>query len=159
MNLKYVFPFLLLVINLTCTAHDRNVSEQEKSMIGQEIHNTLVSYYLDIKLHGLTAEFNYLDSSSDFYWVPPGASSAMGYDTIRTMIEQNADKFKSVINTWDSLHIIVLDKEHATYTGQLKSKMTDTSDQVFEMKLIESGVVVKRKSGWKLLGGQTAVIQ
>lgn len=104
------------------------------------------------------AEFRYLDSSLDFYWVPPGASVAYGYDSIRMMIERNADKFQSVDNSWDSLHVIILDKEHVTYNGRLNSNMTDTSGQTFEIKLVESGVLIKRQNGWKLLGGQTAVI-
>ncbi|MEP7321799.1 MAG: nuclear transport factor 2 family protein [Saprospiraceae bacterium] len=153
--LPYLF---LLVIFHGCTTNDRVMSIQEKSRIEQDIRQTMVAYFQDVKQYGLNTEFRYLDSSAEFYWVPPGATVAYGYDTIRTMIEHNAVKFKSVDNSWDSLHLIVLDQEHVIYTGQLNSNMTDTSGEVSKVKMVESGVLIKRQSGWKLLGGQTAII-
>jgi hypothetical protein len=36
--------------------------------------------------------------------------------------------------------------------------MSDTSGKTSSFSLIESGVLIKREDGWKLLSGQTSII-
>ena len=52
------------------------LSEKEKALVANTIRQTLYDYVGAIKQKGLTAEFKFLDSSADFFWVPPGYSSA-----------------------------------------------------------------------------------
>lgn len=130
----------------------------EKAAIEDSIRVTLDNYYADIKKTGLTAEFKYLDHSPDFFWVPPGYSSAISYDSVATVLNQNAPLFRSVDNAWDSLRIIPLTTELATYTGRLRSTMVDASGKTSHIALVETGLLVKRKDGWKLLSGQTSVV-
>jgi len=112
----------------------------------------------DIRKSGLTAEFKYLDNSSEFFWVPRGYSSYISYDSVATVLKQTAPKYKSVDNSFDTLRIFPLRKELATYTGRLNSTMTDISGKVITLQLIETGVLIKRQDEWKLLSGQTSIL-
>lgn len=118
----------------------------------------LHDYVTAIKTGGLRAEFDYLDQSPDFFWVPPGYETSISYDSVAAVLNANASLFKSVENSYDTLVIIPVKKDLASYTAVLTSVITDTLDQMSTMRLIESGLVVKRKSGWKLQCGQTSVI-
>lgn len=55
--------------------------------------------------------------------------------------------------------LIPLSREIATYNARLSSTVIDTSGIVSRVSMVESGVLVKRKEGWKLLSGQTSIIQ
>jgi len=133
------------------------LTESEKKIIIEDISQTLSNYYNDIRKSGLNAEFKYLDSSSDFFWVPPGYSNAISYDSVAIILKQSAPKYRYIDNKFVSLQIIPLTKELATYTGSLQSAMTDTSGNVLTISLIETGVIIKRQEGWKLLSGQTSI--
>jgi hypothetical protein len=134
------------------------LDENEKEHIIEDVHQTLDNYYKEIRKSGLTAEFKYLDNSSDFFWVPPGYSRSISYDSVAKILNQNAPRYKFIGNTFDTLRIIPLSKELATYTCRLSSIMTDTSDKTITFSLVETGVVIKRKSGWKLLCGQSSIL-
>ena len=117
------------------------------------------NYHGDIKKEGLTAEFKYLDQSSDFFWVPPGYNSALDYDSVYIILVNNAKMFSEVIFEWNTLQIFPLTEEIANYSGIVEGSMTDTSGIVNAVLIIESGTVVKRSDGWKLLSGQSAVLE
>jgi len=115
-------------------------------------------FFRDIKENGLTAEFDYLDESPEFFWVPPGYTSALSYDSVRVILEGNADAYSSINYEWESVQIFPLTNDLANYTGIVEVTMVDTSGMKIESTLIESGVVIKRIDGWKYLSGQTAVL-
>jgi len=119
----------------------------------------LNNYYADIKKEGLTAEFKYLDPSSEFYWAPPGYSNPISYDDVVTALTQNAPLYSSVENKWNTLRIDPLTQDLSPYTGRIHSSITDTSGIVSNYNFIETGLMIKRKDGWKLLRGQTSVIE
>ena len=148
--------FFLLAI--TACRESSSFSKEEQRSVIDSVRQTLHNYYTDITRSGLTAEFTYLDSSNEFFWVPPGYSHAISYDSTANFIRRNAPLFSHINNVWDSLRIIPLTKELATYTGKLHSAMTDTSGKTSTFSLIETGLMIKRKDGWKLLNGQTAVL-
>ena len=150
--------FFLLLIIIACH-QAMEMTEMEKEKIIKDVRQTLDHYYEDIRTSGLTAEFKYLDHSPDFFWVPPGYSSSLSYDSIVAIVKQNAMKFKKVDNSFDTLQIIPLSKRLATYTGRLKSIMTDTSGQVMAFSIVETGVIIKRREMWRLLHGQTTIIK
>ena len=129
-----------------------------KMQIISEVTETLTAYHEAIGLKGLTAEFAFLDSSADFFWVPPGYSNPIAYDSVVKVLNQNAPLFSSVENSFDTLRIIPQSYKLATYTGKVFSRMTDTSGHTNKILLIETGTMVKRENGWKLLNGQTAII-
>ena len=114
------------------------------------------NYHRDIEKEGLTAEFAYLDHSEDFFWVPPGYQSPLSYDSVRSILEQSARGFTKIQFQWDTLQIVPLSEEIATYTGIVSGTMIDTSATETRVRIIESGKVIKRSSGWKLLCGQSA---
>ena len=116
------------------------------------------NYHAEIKVGGLTTEFAYLDSSADFFWVPPGYNAALSYDSVRTILESNAKLFEAVEFSWDTLQVFPLSNDIATYAGIVNGVMTDTSGTIQRMRLIESGTLIKRKNRWKLLSGQSAVL-
>lgn len=153
--ISYLFACLLLLCS--CGQNESTDTFNEKA-IREEVRQTLKDYYDDISVSGLTAEFKYLDSSDQFYWVPPGFKSAISYDSVATILRQNAPKYSSVKNTFDTLSVYALSYKLATYTGRLRSSMTDTNGITVQIKMLETGVLLKRRNGWKLLCGQTGIL-
>lgn len=144
-----------LLTTLSCE-QSKTITADEKIEISDNVLQTLTNYYDDIRESGLTAELKYLDNSKEFFWTPPGYSSSISYDSVVTILNRNAPLYLSIDNQWDLLRVTVLTKELAAYTGRLRSTMTDTSGQVFKIKLVETGLLIKRRDSWKLLCGQTA---
>jgi hypothetical protein len=130
----------------------------DKAQVISQVKQMLDQYHHDIGENGLTAEFKYLDQSEDFFWVPPGYQSALSFDSVKTILENNAGMFSHIEFTWDTLQIFPLTTEIATYAGIVIGKMTDTSGIINNIKMIESGTLILRKDGWKLLSGQTATM-
>ena len=142
---------------LSCGGAD--VSTGNNDRVRKEIKSTIDNYYNDIRRQGLLAEFNYLDSSEQFFWVPPGYLNYAGYDSIAAAIRRNAASLKLVDNHYDSLLIIPLTNEYAQFAILTISTIIDVQGDTSKTAFIESGVMVKRKEGWKFLSGQTSVLQ
>jgi hypothetical protein len=100
----------------------------------------------------------FLDQSSDFFWVPPGYTTPISIDSVRVDVTRNAAGWKSIESTWESLRVVPLNRTTAVYTGILRWLPTDTTGRKTLTRMIESGVVVKRADGWRLLAGQTAIL-
>lgn len=157
-DLRHFINILTISCLLTALSCEqpKTITKDEKIEISDNVRQTLTDYFDDIRESGLTAEFKYLDNSTEFFWTPPGYSSSISYDSVVTILNHNAPLYQSIDNQWDTLRITALTKELAVYTGRLRSTMTDTSGQVFKIKLVETGFLIKRHDGWKLLCGQTA---
>jgi hypothetical protein len=149
-------PVFFLLAVFSCKEKPSHLTANEREEIVATIRETLNNYYRDVKTSGLTAEFKYLDNSSDFFWVPPGYSTAISIDSVVSVLKQNAPLFKTINNSFDTLSIIPLSAEFATYTARISSVMTDTTSKMSSLSLIETGVLIKRTDGWKLLCGQTS---
>jgi hypothetical protein len=154
------FFYALCIISLAgCRGEQSRLSANEALKVELEVRLLFDHYFEAIRKGGLTAEFQYLDRSSDFFWVPPGYENPMSYDSVAAVLTLNAPRFVSVENTFDTLRIIPLTTALATYTAKLRSVMKDTAGNVSSLQLIETGVVIKRRDGWKLLSGQTSLIK
>ncbi|WP_276134867.1 nuclear transport factor 2 family protein [Polluticoccus soli] len=147
---------VLIILLASCSQPGHPLSGKQKAQVTKEVETVLNDYYNDIRKDGLLAEFEYLDSTADFFWVPPGYDRSLGYDSIAAIIKQNASTVRSIDNKWLSLRIVPLSKDMACYTGKLESVTTNTSGVVNSMILMETGSVIKRPDGWKLLCGQTS---
>ena len=154
---KTLFGFAAALVFLLSCREASQLTDAEKASVSRDVRAMLQNYSDDIRSKGLHAEFAYLDSSSNFFWVPPGFSSALPYDTIALMIRSNASMFQSVDMTWETLRIVPLTANLATYTGRVNSLMIATSGKVSKTQLVETGLVIKRNDRWKLLSGQTSL--
>lgn len=150
---------LCVVVLFSCRRQNPTLSESDKATTIQDVEQFFDDYFEAIGRKGLTAEFDYLDRSTEFFWVPPGYDQPISYDSVVAVLTQNAPQFSSVDNSFDSLRVIPLTLELATYTARLRSVMKDTSGIVSSIQLIETGVVIKRDGGWKLLNGQTSAVE
>ncbi len=148
----------LIAFFILTSCKQPGITEAENAEVIAEVRQTLQNYYDDIKKSGLNAEFKYLDNSTDFFWVPPGYSGPIFYDSVVSTIKGNAARYMSVDNSFDTLHIVALSRRYATYTGRLRSIMRDTSGQISTYTMLETGILTKRSDGWKLLSGQTAIV-
>src|SRR5678816_3868999 len=99
---------LLAVFSCSCNQSTSSLSGTQKDNINQEIRQTLSDYYYDIEKEGLLAEFKYLDSSLDFFWVPPGFTSSISFDSVAAILKKNAPLLRSVSNSWNALKIYPL---------------------------------------------------
>lgn len=153
-----LIPGLSLAFILVACSQPGPLTQEENLAVQKEVRQTLTHYYEDIRREGLTAEFNYLDSSADFFWVPPGYSQAINYDSVAAVLKKNAPQFALVENHLISLRMTPLSRELAAYNARLSSRMVDTAGKETSLILVETGLMIRRSGGWKLLNGQTAVV-
>lgn len=151
------FIVLLPALFLACGIETDNT--KGNSDVRTEVRAMFDAYHHTIAEEGLTGEFPFLDDSPDFFWVPPGYQTALSYDSVRAILERNAHAYANVQFHWDTLDIFPLAPHIASYTGIVGGTMTDTSGMTTQVGVIETGVVIKRSDGWKLLCGQSALAQ
>ena len=151
----YSLTALLVIVLIACEAKNEKIDRRK---IEDEIRTTITNYYNDIRKEGPLAEFKYLDSSEDFFWTPPGYSAPIDYDSVTAFIRKNAPLFKSVDNSLDTAIITPLANEYAQVFMKTNSTIVDTSGNTSHHTFIETGVMVRRKDGWKFLSGQTSLL-
>ena len=127
--------------------------------ISDAVRLTLNNYFADVRKEGLLGEFKYLDSSLDFFWVPPGYTSSISYDSVASILKRYQSFYTSIENSWELLVIRPLTNDLASYSGRIRSLVTDTSGIRKDITLVETGLVIRRQEGWKLLNGQTSVVE
>lgn len=156
------FHILLLVLTIFLTNSCRDVTNElsgsDKQLIQKEIVKMLDDYYSDISKEGLMAEFRYLDNSEDFFWAPPGYHTAISYDSVKTILESRSKMNLQYDFFWDALQVYPISTDIATYSGVVKGFITDSADSQSPVHMIESGTLIKRSTGWKLLSGQSSTI-
>ena len=155
MKFYNLYCLILLLFLYNCEQNSDTLSASEKEQIVLEVQQMFDHYHSDIKTDGLKAEFKYLDKSSDFFWVPPGYESALSYDSVKFILLLNSKIIHSIAFSWDTLQVFPLTGNLANYSGIVNGIMTDSSALKSEFKILESGTLIKRKDGWKLLSGQS----
>lgn len=145
---------LLLFTGFGCKT-DPNSELVDKKRVEAEVRTMFDQYHAAIIEDGLTGEFPYLDQSDEFFWVPPGYPEALNYDRIHAILSQNAPALNHAEFHWETLDIFPLTNSLATFTGVVRGHTIDTAGNRTNISLIESGNVIKRSDGWKLLCGQT----
>lgn len=155
--MKQLFYICAMFMLISCN-NEPKPEKFDKKKITAETEKMLHDYHSAINREGLMAEFLYLDHSHDFFWVPPGYHSALTYDSVQTILTQNSKALRQIKLEWSSLQIYPLSNEVASYTGIVKGQMTDTAGIETHISIIESGTLIRRTDGWKLLGGQSATL-
>jgi len=122
------------------------------------VHKTLNQYFTDIAKNGINAKLNYLDASPNFFWVPPEAKQPLTYDAVVSAMKANAAGIRKIENTWDTLKIVPLNNNLANYTGRFHSVITDSTGRQITQYFVETGTVIHRENGWKILNGQTSLL-
>lgn len=118
----------------------------------------LHEYHKAISQGGLKAEFAYLDSSDQFFWVPPGYQSALDFDSVKNILLRNDLSMEQVDFHWEELELFVLSPKIVNFTGIVGGQMLDTAENNSLVNIIESGTCIQREDGWKLLCGQSALL-
>jgi len=113
------------------------------------------AYHQAVKEGGLIAEFEYLEDSSNFFWVPPDYKSPLGIDSVKTILTHNTKSIKAINFSFETIQVFPISNNFANYSGIVVGKMTDLSDAETTFKIIESGSLIKSKGKWKLLSGQS----
>ncbi len=149
---------IAIILTLISCSEIKKSNDLDKESIIADVNLMLHNYHRDIGKDGLTAEFKYLDQSSDFFWVPPGYNAALSYDSVKKILEMNHQAFLSIEFYWDTLQVFPLSDEIVNYSGIVSGIMTDTSGVESTITIIESGTIIKREDGWKLLSGQSAIL-
>lgn len=151
------YASLVLLAAVSCVQPEQG-DKVDAAAVTAEVEAMFEAYHEAVAAKGLTGEFPYLDSTDQFFWVPPGYTSALNIDSVRAILEANAPLFSSVRFHWETLDVYPLANDIASFTGIVHSTMVDTAGLSTEMRIIESGVVIRRKEGWKLLCGQSALL-
>lgn len=146
---------MLAAFAFSCVPEDKF----DKATIEQEVRLMLNAYDDSVRTKGLEGEFDFLDNSDEFYWVPPGYKYAINFDSVASILRQTAPQLSYITNEWDTLRVQALSKNYASFSGVVKSVVVTSSNDTIRTKLSETGLAVKRKTGWKLLSGQTNVVR
>ena len=154
--MRYAVPILLLLATSACQTPD-TLTEADKQRVTAEVDSMLHAYLDAMREGGLEAEFPYLDSTDAFFWVPPGYESWISFDSVEAVLRATAPTLHSTDYLWQSLRIDPISLDRAIYTGRLSGALTDTSGQVTNVSIVETGTVIRREDGWKLLNGQSRV--
>ena len=154
-SMRYSILLLLTISFVACDPVNKETA-LDKNKIEKEITEMFEQYHADIKRAGLTTEFKDLDDSDDFFWAPPGYSKALDYDSVRSILENNASMFTDIQFQFDTLKIYPLNPVLANYSGIISGYMTDTLGNTTKVLMLESGTLIKRQDGWKLLSGQSS---
>ncbi|MCH7637889.1 MAG: nuclear transport factor 2 family protein [Bacteroidetes bacterium] len=155
--MRHALATLLLLIAAGCSTPDA-FTETDQQRVTAEVDSMLHAYLDAMREGGLEAEFAYLDSTDAFFWVPPGYDSWISFDSVAAVLRAMAPTLRSMDYRWQSLRIDPISDDRAIYTGTLSGAVTDTSGQVTNLSIIETGTVIRREDGWKLLNGQSAVL-
>ena len=158
MNYKILLTSIGVFLILSCHSSRNTLKHPPQSSMIDSIELTLKKYFADVKQYGLKGEFAYLDSSADFLWIPPGHRSPISYDSVASILRKYQLFYTSVDNSQETLTIKPITNHVATYSGRIRSIMLDSSGKKSDLMLVETGVVVKRTTGWKLRSGQTSVL-
>ena len=149
---------IIIVANCQPTSPASTFDKAARQRIEQEVRTMLEQYFDAIRAEGLEGEFAYLDSSATFFWVPPGYTSRLSYDSVATILRSRAPAFQKINFQWDDLYLDPLSPDIVSYNGIVKGSMLDTAGQQNLVHLIETGLLIKRADGWKLLSGQSAIL-
>lgn len=153
-----MLPCLLILFAIGSCSGPGKLSETESRLIKGEVSQMLFDNFKSIKERTYLAELEFLDSSALFFWIPPGQVRPLSYSAVAGIIRKFVPGNRSVENTWDSLHVQPLSKKIASYTGRYQAKYTDTAGRVSQYKMLDMGVAIKRKKGWKIISGQTTPV-
>jgi hypothetical protein len=154
---KSLLRGILLVLLASCRS-STSLDPAKQAEIAAAAKQALKNYYDDLRAAGLLAEFKWLDSSASFFWIPPGYASPINFDSVAKIIRSNSLAIKSIDENWEELHIHTLSDEIVSYSGRLHSLTIDTAGNKHSTRLVETGILVKRAAGWKLLCGQTNIL-
>jgi hypothetical protein len=155
-TMKNFLIALNLFLLFSCAQNENGAVNDD---LQKEIKSTIDNYYNELRKEGLVAELKYLDSSNRFFWVPPGYLNYANYNVIAAAIKRNAASLKSIDNRYDSLLIIPLTNDYAQFVMRTISTTIRADGDSIKSAFIESGVMVRRKDGWKFLSGQTSLLQ
>ncbi len=153
--MKLIWINLFLIIPVY--AQNQPLNNKEKETVTLEIKAMLDDFHQDILQNGLVSELWYLDHSSEFFWIPPGYSSSLNYDTIKSIVISNSKTIKVTGINWETINILPLTKTIASYSGIVKCTQKEKSNSV-SLRIIESGTLIKREKHWKFLNGQSRIL-
>lgn len=156
--MKYLYLIAVFCL-FSCQQVDKNFTDEDKKQVEVEVNEMFAAYNKAVNEQGIVGELPYLDSSAEFFWVPPGYDGPINYAEVVSHAQQATAKFKRVKVAWQDLKIYPKTKDLAVYTGTLEFNTEDTAGITSHAILLETGVIVKHTDGWKLQSGQTALKQ
>lgn len=158
--MRFILFTFWLIIFTSCQQplQEESLTDAEKAETIADVRQMLNDYFYDMQNVGLLSEFKYLDSTPDFFWVPPGYESAIDYDSVQAILIKSAPLYRSISYQWDTLRIIPLTKDLVNYTGRINGILIDAAGNSTTLQMLETGIIIKRPDGWKLLSGQSAIL-
>ena len=153
--MKLISLISLFLILISCQFNTKN-DKFDTNVVSTEARLMLENYHKDINQYGLMSEFKYLDSTKNFFWIPPGYKTPLDFDSVRSILTKTSKSLKTVFFKMEDLKLHPLSKKYVNYSATIEGHIVDTSGNKSEVSIIESGILVKREDGWKLFSGQSA---
>lgn len=152
-------PALIVYFLIFSCKESVELSTNERNKIKSEVIKTLENYSNDVNFNGLRAEFKYLDSSSSFYWIPPGYISAVSYDSVKKILIATDPTLRAINNRYVDILVDPLSSLYASYKARVISHTEDTAGKIYDVQMLETGVMRKEKNNWKLMNGHTSMME
>jgi hypothetical protein len=141
---------IVLLSLLSCQQH------VDKEAVKEEVLLMFQDYYQKMSENGAKSGIEFLDNSPDFFWAPPGFNIALSYDSTFSLIWNNPEIRYEY--QWDTVQVFPISQNLASFTGILRQTGSDSTGNETVFLILESGSVIKRSDGWKLLNGQSRII-
>lgn len=154
LGLNFILTLLLIYLLVQPDGYESYDTEKVKADVEDFLHE----YHSSMENQGLKGEFAYLDSTEQFFWVPPGFNSWISFDSVKTILNVTDPLISEMKIRWEDLRIDVLSEEVAVYTGRVSIEQKNVNDGLQEYKLLETGIVKKKNGKWKILSGQSRVM-
>lgn len=148
------FAFLIVAMQ-ACEPTTPAFDEGAKAKVVAEVTTFLHDYHAAVCKGGLLREFEFPDSSADFYWKPPGADAVLSYDTVAAMVRRNALVIDTTCVEWMALSVMATAADSAHYKGRLQAWTATSEGDTFVEDFEEVGNLIKRQGRWWLLNGET----
>ncbi len=148
----------ILTIQIFGCDNSATFSEAEKEIVSMDVKAMLHDYHDSMNNGGLLTEFEFLDNSAEFFWIPPGYSTPPSYDSVATVLKKTAPTLHKMTYNWETLNVYPLSHTLASFNGRVSGIITDTSGVTSQIILLESGNIIKRAKGWQLLNGQSRIL-
>jgi len=132
---------IILFVSLLAACTQEKVVEYNAQRVVDEVTDMLNQYHDAMRIGGLEAEFDYLDQSDEFFWIPPGFDQAIDYDSVATILRATDQTLQSIVLEWDTLKVNPINDSLAQYYGRLTSTTIDTAGTEYVALLVESGLI------------------
>ena len=155
--MKHLFfiCFLAVAVQSVYCQQQATLTQSQRAAIRDSVTQLKYRVWDEVRAKHFEGTLNCFDDSPEFFWVFTPDTTIILHDVFVAMLKGAFQDYRSIDVVWDRIHVEPLTNQYAVYTGKYHVTYIDTSGKVFKAIGVETGIVVHRPTGWKILNGQT----